>query len=75
MKTAMRKAPQFVVNAKGEQVGVLLDVKTYERLREAQEELADIAAYKAAAPKVHAEIARGEFFTLRQLRRRSRARK
>ena len=75
MKTAVHKSPQFIVNEKGEQVGVVLDLKTYEQLREAEEELADIAAYKAAAPRVHAEIARGEFVTLRQIKSRRRARK
>ena len=38
-------------------MGVLLDVKTYEHLREAgEEELAYIHAYDVARPKVEADI-------------------
>ena len=43
MKTAALKE-QFVTDAKGKRVGVLLDLKTYAQMREAQEELADIQA-------------------------------
>lgn len=67
MKTAALKE-QFVINAKGKQVGVLLDLKTYRRLREAEEELADVRAYDAARPKIGADIARGEFTTLAAFR-------
>lgn len=62
MKSAA--AEQFVVDAKGQKVGVLLDLRTYDRLRDAEEELAEIRAYDAAKPKVHREIERGEFDTL-----------
>ena len=67
MKTAALKE-QFVTDAKGNRVGVLLDLKTYERMREAQEELADIQAYDAARPKIGAELMRGEFTTLADYR-------
>ncbi len=64
---------QFVTDAKGKRVAVLLDLPTYERLREADEELADIRAYDRAVPAVQAEIAAGEFETLSAYRtRRSR---
>ncbi len=64
MKTATLSAPQFVTDAKGRQVGVLLNLKAYQRLLEAQEELEDIAAYDAARPKVMAELAKGDFMTI-----------
>ena len=63
------KKEQFIVNASGKRVGVLLDLLTYERLREAEEELDDIRAYDAAAPRVKAEIAKGNFITLADYRK------
>jgi hypothetical protein len=51
MKAFVLKDEQFVTDAKGRPVGVLLDLKTYERLREAEEDLAD----DAARPKVTAD--------------------
>ncbi len=74
MKTAALKE-QFVTDAKGKRVGVLLDLKTYERMREAQEELADVQAYDAARPKIGAELMRGEFTTLADFRAGGRKRK
>jgi hypothetical protein len=64
MNTVLEAKEQFIVNAAGKRVGVVLDLPTYERLREAEEELDDIQAYDAAAPRVKAEIARGDFITL-----------
>ena len=64
MNTVREEKEQFVVNSSGQRVGVLLDLPTYERLREAEDELDDIQAYDAAAPRVKAEIARGDFITL-----------
>ncbi|MEI6784240.1 MAG: hypothetical protein WCQ21_25390 [Verrucomicrobiota bacterium] len=55
-------------------MGVLLDLRAYERLREAEEQLADIRAYDKAQPAVRAEIAAGQFVTLAEYRV-SRARK
>ena len=76
MKTAVLKDAQFVTDADGKRVGVLLDLKAYERLREAQEELADVEAYDAAVPTVRAEIASGQFATLAAYRaKRARKRK
>ena len=63
MKAAALKE-QFVTDAKGKRVGVLLDLKTYAQMREAQEELADMQAYDAARPKIGAELARGDFTAL-----------
>ena len=64
MKTAVLKAEQFITDAEGNRVGVLLDLRAYERLREAEEELADIRAYDAAQPIARAEAAAGQFATL-----------
>jgi PHD/YefM family antitoxin component YafN of YafNO toxin-antitoxin module len=74
MKALMLKDEQFVTDAKGKPVGVLLDLKTYEHLREAQEELADIRAYDAARPKVEADIKARRVSSLSDYRAR-RARK
>lgn len=73
MKTA-RGAEQFVVDGRGQKVGVLLDLETYDRLREAEEDLAEIRAYDAARKKVHAEIERGEFVTLAEFTAKRRRR-
>jgi hypothetical protein len=59
---------QFLTDAGGKRVGVLLDLSTYERLREAEGELADIQAYDSARPKVMAEIAHGRATTLAEYR-------
>ncbi len=69
MNTVLEKKEQFIVNASGKRVGVLLDMLAYERLREAEEELDDIRAYDAAAPRVKAEIAKGNFVTLSEYRK------
>ena len=60
----MLKAEQFITDAEGKRVGVLLDLRAYERLRAAEEELADIQAYDKAQPAVRAEVASGQFVTL-----------
>ena len=74
MKALVLKDEQFVTDATGKRVGVLLDVKTYDRLREAEEDLADIRAYDAARPKVTAELKAGQFSTLADYRaKRSKA--
>ncbi len=68
MKALVLKDEQFVTDANGKRVGVLLDVKTYEQLRDAEEELADIRAYDAARPKVAADLKAGRFSTLADYR-------
>lgn len=68
MKALVLKDEQFVTDAKGKPVGVLLDLKTYERLREAEEDLADIRAYDAARPKVTADLKSGQVSTLTDYR-------
>ena len=53
---------QYLVDAEGNRVGVLLDLATYERLLDAAEELADIQAYTAAK----ATLANEELITVEQ---------
>ena len=66
MKTTV--VEQFLTDAKGRRTGVVLDLQTYERLREAEEELADIHAYDSFNEKAHAEIAAGQSATLTSYR-------
>jgi len=68
MKALVLQEEQFVTDGKGKRVGVLLDIKTYDRLREAEEELADVRAYDAARPKVVADVKAGRFSTLADYR-------
>jgi hypothetical protein len=53
MKALAAKAEQFLTDAKGKRTGVLLNLDTYERLREAEEELAAIHAYDALRDRAH----------------------
>ena len=76
MKTVLAEKEQFIVDASGERVGVVLDLPTYEQLREAAEDNLDVRAYRAARSRVAGEIARGEYTTLADYRaKRSRKRK
>ncbi len=69
MKALAAKEEQFLTDAKGKRTGVVLDLKTYEHLREAEEELADIHAYDALHDRAHSEIASGQCATLASYRR------
>ena len=76
MKTVLEEKEHFVVDASGQRVGVLLDLPTYERLREAAEDNADLHSYRAAKSRVAGEIARGDYATLADYcSKRSRKRK
>jgi hypothetical protein len=68
MKTLTAKEEQFLTDAKGKRTGVLLDLQTYEHLRAAEEELADIRDYDALHDRAHTEIAAGQFATLTSYR-------
>jgi len=68
MKAPVAKAERFITDADGKRTGVLLDLKTYKHLREAEEELADIQAYDALHDRAHTEIAAGQFETLTSYR-------
>ena len=69
MKALAAKEEQFLTDANGKRTGVLLNLNTYERLREAEEELADIHAYDALHDRAHSEIAAGQCTTLTSYRR------
>jgi hypothetical protein len=64
MKALAAKEEQFLTDAKGKRTGVVLDLQTYEHLRQAEEELADIQAYDSTRDRAHSEIAAGQFSTL-----------
>jgi hypothetical protein len=68
MKTPAIKEELFLTDAKGKRTGVVLDLRTYEHLREAQEELADIQAYDSLRDRAHSEIAAGRCATLTSYR-------
>lgn len=74
MKTLADEPRQYVVDAQGNRIAVVLDLATYEKLLEAAEEGASVRAYDAAKPGVEAELQAGEFSTLEEYRTR-RARK
>jgi len=75
MKALVLKEEQFVTDANGKRVGVLLDVATYDRLCEAEEELSDIRAYDTARPKVQAELAAGKVISLADYQTKRNARR
>ena len=70
MKALAAKEEQFVTDARGARIGVVLDLRTYQRLRDAEEELADIRAYDRARPKVRREVIAGQTVSLREYRAR-----
>ena len=55
---------QFVKDAQGTPVAVVLDIATYERLREAEEDLADIRAFDEAWPAAQADLKNGDVIDL-----------
>lgn len=74
MKTLSVTREQYLTDAKGKRTGVLLDLKTYERLRQAEQQLIDIHEYDAARDLAHSEIAAGEFVNLETYRASRKAR-
>jgi hypothetical protein len=68
MKTLAAKEELFLTDAKGRRTGVVLDLATYEHLRDAEEELADIRTYDALHDRARTEIAAGQFATLASYR-------
>ena len=68
MKTLVPKTAQFLTDANGKRTGVLLDLDTYQQLRDAEEELADIQAYDTLRDRAYAEVAAGQAATLTSYR-------
>jgi len=64
----MNKENQFLTDARGKRTGVVLDLQTYQHLREAGEELADLQAYDALRDRAHSEINVGQCATLTSYR-------
>ncbi len=55
---------QYVTDQRGRRVGVFLDLKTFTKLCDARDELADIRAYDAAKPKATKDLKAGHVSTL-----------
>ena len=70
MPTAPKAKEQFLVDGKGRRVGVLLDIATYDRLRAAAGDRADVRAYDGAAERVRREVEAGAALTLAEYRAR-----
>ena len=61
-----QKKRQYITDPRGNRVGVVLDVKTFERIEEELDELASIRAYDRAKPATDAAIRRGDFVTIEE---------
>jgi hypothetical protein len=68
MKTSAMKQERFLTDANGKCTGVVLNLEAYQRLLEAEEELADIHAYDSALPKVALDLKAGHYAILEQYR-------
>jgi hypothetical protein len=55
---------QFVTDSAGQPVAVVLDIVTYERLREAEDELGDIRAFDKAWPEAQEDLKKGDVVSL-----------
>jgi hypothetical protein len=78
MKSLVLHEQAFVTDAQGKRVAVMLDLKTYHRLCEAEEELTEVHAYDTANPKVAADVRAGRITSLAEYaakRSRRKARK
>jgi hypothetical protein len=65
MKAPVDHTTQFLTDANGKRTGVVLDLRTYQQLRAAEEELADIQTYDALRDRAYAEIATGQATVLK----------
>ena len=68
MKRLAREPQQYVTDAQGNRVAVMLDLATYERLLDAADEASCVRAYDTAKPMVQAELKAGKFTTLKEYR-------
>jgi hypothetical protein len=69
MKMLAVEEEQFLTDARGKRTGVLLNLAAYERLRQAEEDLAELQAYDSLKGRAHSEIAAGQSATLASYRR------
>ncbi|MDI6766537.1 MAG: hypothetical protein QME52_06915 [Bacteroidota bacterium] len=58
------KKKQYLTDQSGKRTGVILDMRTFEKIEEELDELACIHAYDKAKPDVDAAIQRGDYMTL-----------
>ena len=65
----LSKKEQYIVDADGKRVAVLLDIATYDKLIEELEDIADVRAYREEKPIVDTEIAAGNYVTAEELRK------
>ena len=68
------KKRQYLTNLAGKRVGVILDMKTFQKMQDELDDYYCKRAYDKAKPVTDAEIKRGEFATLDDLMARRRAR-
>ena len=63
-------SPNYITNTSGKQIGVMLDIQSYKKLLQSAAELEELREYDGAREKAYAEIARGEFSTVDQLKKK-----
>lgn len=63
-----KKKHQYIIDDNGKRVAVVLDLKTYERMIDDLDDYYCQRAYKEAKPITDAEISKGEFVTLKELK-------
>ena len=64
---------EFVFDDRGNRVGVIIDLPSYEKLVEAQEELEDIHDFDELAERATAEYRKKEYVTLQDYKRQRKA--
>ncbi len=70
-----QKKAQYITDHAGKRVGVVLDLKTFEKMGNELDDYYCKRAYEKAKPLTDAEIKRGEFIRIEELNARRRIRK
>lgn len=70
-----QKKAQYITDHAGKRVGVVLDLKTFEKMGDELDDYYCKRAYEKAKPLTDGEIKRGEFMTIEELKARRRIRK
>jgi hypothetical protein len=65
----IRQRREYILNDKGDRVGVIIDLPSYEKLLEAQEDREDIRDFDEHAKRAISEYRRGEYVTLEEYAR------
>ena len=63
----MRKKAQYITDHTGKRVGIVLDLRTFERMQDEIDAYYCKRAYEKAKPATDAEIRRGEFISIGDL--------